>query len=292
DSIGTSDAWIVRRTGIHQRRWLAADESVADLATSACAEAIKQAGVSAGELTHVVVATITADRVTPGVGVEVADRLGAEQPAAFDVHAACSGFLYALDHACALIESDRAEHVLVCGAEALSRITDHTDRGTAILLGDGAGAVVVSRVADAVRPCFSLGSDGSQIELLYADRFDRLLRMHGTAIYEYAIRAMTAQTRLVLERCQLDVTDLDLFIAHQANARILKSVAGALGLPEDRLFVNLDKVANTSAASIPLAMSHALEQDRIAPGALLGMAAFGAGVSWGAGVISYRPAGD
>ncbi|MEU3711224.1 beta-ketoacyl-ACP synthase III [Streptomyces catenulae] len=285
--LDTSDEWIVQRTGIRERRRLAADASLAELATDACGRALADSGVAPRDIHQVVVATSTADRISPGMAVEIATRLGIDRPAAFDVSAGCSGFLYALDHAIAAIESGRADHVLVCGAEALSRITDHTDRNTAVLLGDGAGAVVVSRAEGGLRPSFVLGSDGTRIDLLHVQQ-DKLLRMRGREIFESAVDLMAGHTELVLERAGLGAEALDLFVAHQANARIIHAVRRRLGVPAERVFLNVDKVANTSSASIPLALAHAGEQQLLHPGAVLGLAAFGAGLSWGAGVITWR----
>ncbi|HEY3481240.1 MAG TPA: beta-ketoacyl-ACP synthase 3 [Streptomyces sp.] len=286
--LDTSDEWIVQRTGIRQRYWLEEDETLADLAERACRAALADAAVAPQAIRHVIVATSTADRISPGVAVEVATRLGLDCPAAFDVSAGCSGFLYALDQGIALIESGRAEHVLVCGAEALSRITDFSDRSTAVLLGDGAGAVVVSRAPGAMRPVFALGSDGTKIDLLYVGRHDGLLRMRGRDIYEHAVEAMTGHTRLVLKTSGLNAGDLALFVAHQANARIVQAVARRLEVPERKVFLNVDRVANTSSASIPLALAQAAGQQLAPAGGILGLATFGAGLTWGAGVISWK----
>ncbi|TVT61159.1 ketoacyl-ACP synthase III [Amycolatopsis rhizosphaerae] len=286
--LDTSDEWIVQRTGIRQRYWLDEDGSLAGLAERACRRALADAAVAPQAIRHVIVATSTGDRVSPGMAVEVATRLGLGCPAAFDVAAGCSGFLYAVDQAIALIESGRAEHVLVCGAEALSRITDRTDRSTAVLLGDGAGAVVVSRSAGALRPQFALASDGTKIDLLYVGRQDRLLRMRGRDIYQHAVEAMTGHTRLVLKASGLGADDLALFVAHQANARIVRAVARRLEVPEEKVFLNVDRVANTSSASIPLALAQAAEENLLPSGGILGLAAFGAGLTWGAGVISWK----
>jgi len=291
DRIGSSDEWIVKRTGIRERRFLAEDGHLADLAVAAAGSAIESSGHRADDIRHVVVATTTPDRVTPGLAVEVAARLGLAHAAAFDLHAACAGFVYALDHGGALIESGRAGAVLVCGAEALTRITDREDRSTAVLLGDGAGAVLLADVPDAPAPYFHLGSDGRQIPLLYADRHDRKLRMDGPEIFVHAVEKMSDAARRVLDRQDLTCDDIDLFVAHQANARIVRAVGKELGLPPERLFLNVDRVANTSSASIPIALSHALREGRMGRTGLLAVAAFGAGITWGAGVLGWRLAG-
>ncbi|MEU0118092.1 beta-ketoacyl-ACP synthase 3 [Streptomyces bobili] len=288
DHLGSSDEWIVKRTGIRERRWLRDDERLADLATQACERALTDAGIDAKDVQRVIVATSTADRISPGIAVETADRIGADRPAAHDVSAGCSGFLYALDQAVAAIETGRAEHVLVCGAEALSRITDKTDRSTAVLLGDGAGAVVVSAHPGAMRPSFALASDGTQIDLLYVGKEDQLLRMRGRDIYEAAVDAMAGHTAMVLANRALTTDDLDLFVAHQANARIVQAVARRLDMPAQKVFVNIEKVANTSAASIPIALTAAQDSRALHPGALVGLAAFGAGLTWAAGVIGWK----
>ncbi|SFL34277.1 beta-ketoacyl-ACP synthase 3 [Streptomyces pini] len=286
--LDTSDEWIRKRTGIAERRFLAEDGHLADLAVAASRQALRTAGRAAADVHHIVVATTTPDRVTPGLAVEVATRLGMPRAAAFDLHAACAGFVYALDHASALIESGRAKAVLVCGAEALTRITDRTDRSTAVLLGDGAGAVLLADVARAPAPCFSLGSDGERIPLLYADRHDRVLRMDGPEIFVHAVEKMSAATRRVLGRQELAPEEIDLFVAHQANARIVRAVAKELGVPAERVFLNVDRVANTSSASIPIALAQAWEEGLLSGSGLLGVAAFGAGITWGAGVVGWR----
>ncbi|MFE0642589.1 beta-ketoacyl-ACP synthase 3 [Streptomyces sp. NPDC058877] len=291
-AIGSSDEWIVKRTGIRRRHFLPEDGHLADLALAAARTALAQSGRTAQEVGHVVVATTTPDRTTPGLAVEVAARLGADRAAAFDLHAACAGFVYALDHAVALIESGRAGTVLVCGAEALTRITDHEDRSTAVLLGDGAGAVVLADVEAVAEgtpdPAFRLGSDGNLIPLLYADRYDRKLRMDGPEIFVQAVERMSEAARDVLARRELTADDVDLFVAHQANARIVRAVGKELGVPPERLYLNVERVANTSSASIPLALHQAWREGLLGPTGLLGVAAFGAGVTWGAGVIGWR----
>ncbi|MFE3543481.1 beta-ketoacyl-ACP synthase III [Nocardia sp. NPDC059177] len=287
--LDTTDEWITKRTGIHERRWIGEGESLAGLATQAAEDALKQAGLCGSDVQRVIVATSTGDRLAPGLSVEVADRIGANFPAAFDIAASCAGFLCALDQAVAAIETDRAEHVLVCGADALSRITDKTDRGTVVLLGDGAGAVVVSKAPGELRPTFALAADGSKMDLLYVGWADRLLRMQGRDIFDSAVQAMADHSRLVLERSGLTAENVDLFVPHQANIRIIRAVARELDLPADKVFVNIEKVANTSAASIPIALAQAAADNVLLPGYVLGLAAFGAGLTWGAGLITWKP---
>jgi 3-oxoacyl-[acyl-carrier-protein] synthase III len=287
--LDTSDEWIVRRTGIRERRHLQGDEPLADLATRACLLALDDAGRSGAEVDHVIVSTFTPDRVTPGLAPEVARVIGADRAAAVDLNAACAGFLYGLDQAAALVESGRASVVLVCGAEALSRVIDHGDRSTAVLFGDGAGAVVVAGgELDLGVGGFVLGADGEQADLLYAERDERVLRMEGAEVYRHAVRRMVAASREALERAGKTVEDVDLFVAHQANVRIIDAAATELGLPRDKVMVNVDRVANTSSASIPLALAQAEREGRLQPGATVALAAFGAGFVWGAGVVGWK----
>jgi len=287
--LDTTDDWIVRRTGIRARRRLAEDASLAELAARACVEALADAGRAAGDVDHVIVSTITPDRLTPGLAPDVALRIGALGAAAVDLNAACAGFLYALDHAAALVESGRAQCVLVCGAEALSRITDHEDRGTAVLFGDGAGAVVVA-AGELDLGCggFELHADGANANLLYAEIDERKLRMEGREVYRHAVARMVESTTAALERAGLTVDDVDLFVAHQANSRIIEAAAAQLGLPRERVSLNVADVANTSSASIPLALWQAERDGVLRPGATVALAAFGAGFVWGAGVVSWK----
>ena len=287
--LDTSDEWIVRRTGIRERRWLDGTRSLADLAAEACAAALHDAHRDAAAVDRVIVSTITPDRLTPGLAPEIAALIGAQGAGASDLNAACAGFLAALEQAAALVESERADVVLVCGAEALSRITDMEDRATAILFGDGAGAVVVARgELDLGCAAFELGSDGVHGDLLYAGAEERLLRMEGREVYRHAVRRMVEATRSALARCRLEAGDLDLFVAHQANARIVEAAADELGVPRDRVALNVDHVANTSSASIPLALWEAERGGALGAGDRVGLAAFGAGFVWGAGVVSWK----
>lgn len=288
--LDTTDAWIVRRTGIRERRHLLPGEPLAALAAEACAAALADAGRDAAEVDHVIVSTITPDRVTPGLAPDVALRVGAGGAAACDLNAACAGFLFALDYAAALVESGRARVVLVCGAEALSRLTDHGDRGTAVLFGDGAGAVVVA-ASHHERGCgagFELHADGTQADLLYAEVDERALRMEGREVYRHAVARMVQATRAALDRAGIAIGDVDLFVAHQANARIIEAAAAELGLPRERVALNVDRVANTSSASIPLALCQAERDGQLHPGDTVALAAFGAGFVWGAGIVGWK----
>jgi 3-oxoacyl-[acyl-carrier-protein] synthase-3 len=287
--LDTNDEWIVRRTGIRERRHLQGDETLADLATRACLLALDDAGRTGAEVDYVIVSTFTPDRVTPGLAPEVARVIGADRAAAVDLNAACAGFLYGLDQAAALVESGRASVVLVCGAEALSRVTDHDDRSTAVLFGDGAGAVVVAGgELELGVGGFVLGADGAQADLLYAERDERVLRMQGSDVYRHAVRRMTAASREALARAGRTIEDIDLFVTHQANIRIIEAAATELGIPREKVVVNLDRVANTSSASIPLALEQAEREGRLKPGDTVALAAFGAGFVWGAGIVSWK----
>ena len=287
--LDTSDEWIVRRTGIRERHWLAGEETLAELAAKACLAALEDAGVAASEVDYVLAATITPDQLTPGLAPAVAALIGAEHAAVVDLNAACTGFLYGLDNAAALVESGRARQVLVLGAEALSRITDHEDRATAVLFGDGAAAALVGPISDGIGIAgFEFGYDASLASLLYAERDERRLRMAGQEVYRHAVARMVEATEQLLARTGVSAAQIDVFVAHQANARIVSAVADALGVPHERVSFNVEWTANTSAASIPLGLAAAQRDGLLKPGALVGMVAFGAGFVWGAGLTSWK----
>jgi 3-oxoacyl-[acyl-carrier-protein] synthase-3 len=287
--LDTTDEWIVRRTGIRERRHLNGAVTLTDLAVEACAAALRDAGRDAADVEHIIVATFTPDRLMPGLAPKIADELGTNGAGAIDVNAACAGFLYGLDQAAALIESGRVKLALVVGAEALSRVTDPNDRGTAILFADGAAAVVVA-ASETLAGCspFVLASDGGHSDLLYAGRDERLLRMEGQEVYRHAVERMVEATREALVRAQLTVDDIDLLVVHQANQRIIESAARRLGVPEEKVFINVDTIANTSSASIPLALHHAEQRGQLESGDTVALAAFGGGFVWGAGIIKWK----
>jgi 3-oxoacyl-[acyl-carrier-protein] synthase-3 len=291
--LDTTDAWIVRRTGIRERRHLNGNRTLTELAVEACNAALADAGRDAAEVDHVIVSTLTPDRLMPGLAPGLADAIGANGAGAVDLNAACSGFLYALDQAAALVESGRGQVIVVCGAEALSRITDRNDRGTAILFADGAAAVVVAAGELALGcPPFVLRSDGIHGDLLYAETDERLLRMEGQEVYRHAVERMVQATAEALARAGMGVEEIDLFVAHQANARIIEAAARRLGVPTEKVFINVDLVANTSSASIPLALHQAEREGRLKPGDTVALAAFGAGFVWGAGIVSWKERAD
>jgi 3-oxoacyl-[acyl-carrier-protein] synthase-3 len=288
-TLDTSDEWIIRRTGIRERRRLNGTQSLTDLAVEACEAALADCGRDGSEIDQVLCSTVQADNVTPGLAPMVAHRLGAPNAGATDMNAACAGFLYALDHAAAMVETGRANLVLVCGAEALSRITDSADRGTAVLFADGAGAALVAG-GDYANGLvnFDLHSSGEHLDLLYADLDDRFLRMEGAEVYRHAVARMVESTKVMMARTGLTVDDIDLFVAHQANARIIEAAANELGLDMAKVMINVDRVANTSSASIPLALAEAEAHGRLHPGDTVALAAFGAGFSWGAGILTWK----
>jgi len=287
--LDTTDEWIRRRTGIRERRHLNGTVTLTDLALEASIAALEDAGRVAADIDHVIVATFTPDRLMPGLAPKLAKLLGTDGAGAIDVNAACAGFLYGLDQTAALIESGRVTCALVVGAEALSRVTDPNDRGTAILFADGAAAVVVEggEYEIGCTP-FVLASDGAHGDLLYAERDERLLHMEGQEVYRHAVERMVEATREALRRAGMTVDDVDVLIVHQANQRIIDAAARRLGVPEEKVFANVATIANTSSASIPLALHHAELAGALKPGDTVALAAFGGGFVWGAGIVKWK----
>jgi 3-oxoacyl-[acyl-carrier-protein] synthase-3 len=287
--VDTSDEWIRERTGIRERRIAAPEEALTDLALPAVHAALGQAQVEAEDIDLLVCATVTPDMMFPTASALLADTIGAPQAAAYDLLAGCTGFVYAIAQAYAMMSAGLSERALVVGGDVLSRILDWTDRSTLVLFGDGAGAVVVAGgELDLGVGGFVLGADGAQADLHYAERDEQVLRMQGADVYRHAVRRMTAATREALERAGKTVDDIDLFVAHQANVRIIGAAAAELGIPRDKVMVNVDRVANTSSASIPLALEQAEREGRLQPGDTVALSAFGAGFVWGAGVIGWK----
>jgi 3-oxoacyl-[acyl-carrier-protein] synthase-3 len=293
ERIGKSDDWIHTRTGIRERRYAGTDERLTDLAVAAARIALERADVRAAELDLVLVGTLTADELMPNTASLVAHALGAERAGAIDVNAACTAFVSALALAAGQIESGRADHVLVIGADFLSRITDHDSKQTAMLFADGAGAVVVSAIEGAGRigPLL-LRADASEPEFLWAGRDERIIQMDGHATFKHAVNRMVEVTHEAVAAAGLTLDEIDLFAYHQANGRILKSVAERLELDEPRVVDCIEQTGNMSAASVPYALDVALADGRLRTGARVLLCAFGGGFTWGGGVIEWGRAND
>lgn len=286
ERIGVDSEWIERRTGIRSRRYAAPDERTSDLALASARRALSDAGLKASEIDTVIVATMTPDELTPNTAPLVAEALGLKV-AAFDVGAACTGWLAALSVGASQVETGRADRVLVIGAESLSRLTNPDDKRTASLFGDGAGAVVLGPEGDGAIGPILLASDGSMADTITANHTERLLEMDGHTTFNKAVKVLSDSTCEAVERAGLTLDDIDLFVYHQANGRILKSVAERLELRADRVADYVGETGNTSAASIPLTLSLLREDGRLRPGQRLLLAAVGAGFTWGAGVVEW-----
>jgi 3-oxoacyl-[acyl-carrier-protein] synthase-3 len=286
ERIGVDSDWIVRRTGIRERRYAAPDERTSDLALAAAKRALQDAGLRAADVDLVLVATMTPDELTPNTAPLVADALGL-QVGAYDVGAACTGWLSALSTGAALVETGRSDTVLVIGAETLSRVTNMDDKRTASLFGDGAGAVVLSAEGEGAIGPILLASDGSMGETITASHAERLLVMDGHTTFNKAVKVLADSTQEACERAGVTLDDIDLFVYHQANGRILSAVAEKLELPEERVADYVGETGNTSAASIPLTLSLLRDDGRLRPGQRLLLSAVGAGFTWGAGVVEW-----
>ena len=302
--VETSDEWIRTRTGIRERRVAAPNEQVSDMGVQAARRALEDAGVTAAEIDLLVVATVTPDMPMPAAACFIQHKVGIPSTAAcFDLNAACSGFIYALDTACAMVASGRYRKALVIGAEKLSSVIDWEDRTTCVLFGDGAGAAVVgmSPEPDLGLIGTRLGTLGDGAELLYishggtrapttaeslANR-DHCIRMKGKEVFKLAVRAMDEAARDILEQHKIRADQISLVVPHQANLRIIESISQYLELPMDRFFVNVDRYGNTSAASIPIALDEARRAGRIKRGDLTLLVAFGAGLTYGSALIRW-----
>jgi len=285
--LGLADGWIERRTGISERRWVSEGEGVADLATRAARSALQDAGLDAAEVDLVLVATLAPDDITPGPAPLVAHAIGATHAAAIDVGAACTGTIAALALGTAWIESGRASNVLIVAAEVLSRFTDLEDRRTAALFGDGAGAIVLTAGATGSIGPILLDSDGGAANTIRATRAAGVLEMEGHETFLRAVQELHLSTRKVVELAGLQLNDIDLFVYHQANGRILGAVADRLGLARSRVFDCIASIGNTSAASIPLALAEARRAGALTPGMKIVLGAIGAGLTWGAAVVEW-----
>lgn len=290
ERIGLAPGWIERRTGIASRRRAPAELRLTDLAADAARAALADAAISASEVDMVLVATLSADELMPNAAPQVAHAIGAIGAAAMDIGAACTGFVSGLTLGSALIESGRARNVLVIGAEILSRHTDFDDRSTAGLFGDGAGAVLLVAGAGAAIGRAVLGSDGEAAPYIFAPRSTGLIRMDGHETFKRAVRTFVANAVETVAENELELDEIDLFVLHQANGRILTAVADALGVDHARVLDAIAEVGNTSAASIPLALAEARERGLLRDGSKLLLGAVGAGFTWGAVVVEWRDA--
>lgn len=300
--VDTNNEWIVARTGIERRRIAADDENTSDLATRAAEQALDMAGVTAEEIDMIVVGTITGDYPWPATACVVQNNLGAKNAYAFDISAACSGFVYAMASAVDFLEAGRGKKALVIGAETLSRIIDWTDRNTCVLFGDGAGAVVLDlQEGDSGVLSSHMHSDGSFLELLYQPGFgtkmplslqaisDRsyFLKMQGNEVFKVAVRSLTEVSQEAMNTNHISSEDIDLFIPHQANRRILEATAKRLKLTDKQCFINVNEYGNTSGATIPIALDEAYRQGLLKEGNMVLMSAFGGGFTWGSVLLRW-----
>jgi 3-oxoacyl-[acyl-carrier-protein] synthase-3 len=302
--VDTSDEWIVTRTGIRERHIAAENETTAALAEACARDILARAGMSGADLDVLIIATATPEHLFPSTACVVQERIGAVNAACYDSLAACSGFVYALAQARAYIESGMARKVLVIGAETLSRITDYTDRTTCVLFGDAAAGALVVASDEPTQGFvgFELGADGSgasQLGLRVGgsacpphhphEREDEFLFMNGREVFKFATRVIIDSTQRLLEATGLTMDDIDLFIPHQANTRIIDYAVDKLGVDRAKVMVNVDRYGNTSSASVPLAMVEARDTGRLSPGDRVLMIAFGGGLTWGATIVHYEP---
>ena len=298
--LDTSDEWITTRTGMKRRHWASEDEATSDLALVAARNALDHAKLSATDIDAFVVCTVTPDYTFPATACIVASKLGAAGKPAFDIEIACSGFIYGLTVASSLVRSGLYRRVMLIGAETLSKITNTTDRGTAILFGDGAGAVILEQSAEDSYLGAELGSDGSQPDLLLVPaggsrhRIDAAaieqhldtLHMQGREVFKFAVTKMIDATGRALEKANLTKSDISILIPHQANKRIIDAAAKYLEMPSEKVYVNIHEYGNTSAASVPLALSEAVHAGLIKNGDVIVFVGFGGGLSWGA--VAWR----
>lgn len=284
--LDVSEDWILERSGIRTRHVAAQGETASALAVDAARQALTAAGTDPETLDFVLVATVTPDLATPATAALAAAELGATRAAAYDVSAACTGFVYGLAQAYALIASGLAERGVVIGAEILSRAIDWSDRGTAILFGDGGGAAVVERVGENGFLGFELGCDGTRSEDLELP-VGGAIHMNGPAVYRFSTREVPESVERLLDRCGVTIADVDLYVPHQSNRRIVEHTLKRLGIPAEKAVLNIERVGNTSAASIPIALVDAAADDRLADGRLVLMTGVGAGLTWGSALLRW-----
>ena len=293
--VDTTDDWIVERTGIRERRFASKEQALTDIAEPAVIAALADAGVDAASIDLIVVATVTPDMMFPTTSALLADSLGMPDAAAYDLLAGCTGFMYALAQGYGMVSSGLSKRALVVGGDVLSKILDWEDRSTLVLFGDGAGAVVIEHVDEGGFLGFELGADGGGGENLWLpgsgsrhfEDADKLVKMNGREVFKFATRVLVSSAEKVLAECGKTVDDVDVYVPHQANKRIIDYAAGKLGIPEEKVVVNVDRYGNTSSGSIPLALADAAADGRLHEGELVLMTGMGAGLTWGSALIEW-----
>jgi 3-oxoacyl-[acyl-carrier-protein] synthase-3 len=296
--VETTDEWISSRTGIRERRIAADTEAMSDLSLPASRRALEMAGLRPSDIDLVIVATVTPDMMFPATAALVADELGMPDAAAYDLSAGCTGFMYAIAQAYGMLAAGLSQRALVIGGDLLSRVLDWTDRSTLVLFGDGAGAVVLEAVDRGGFLGFELGADGGGgRELLLPASGSRLfngdarhLRMNGREVFKFATRIMVSSAEAVLDVCGKTVDEIDVYVPHQANVRIIDHATKKLGIEREKVVVNVEKYGNTSSGSIPLALADAADDGRLEPGKLVLMTGMGAGLTWGSALIEWTHA--
>ena len=299
--VDTSDEWIVERTGIRERRVAAADEALSDLSLPAARQALEEASADPASIDLIIVATVTPDVAFPSTGAILADQLGSHDAAAYDLSAGCTGFMYALAQAYGMLVGGLSRRALVVGGDVLSKIVNWHDRRTCVLFGDGAGAVVLERVDAGGFIGFELGAEGAggihlslpaggsrlpaSAETVAAEQ--HFVHMNGPEVYKFATRVLVSSAEKLLAECGLTVEDVDVYVPHQANVRIIDHAVGKLGIPRDRVIVNVDRYGNTSSGSIPIALADAVADGRLRQGATVLMTGMGAGLTWGSSLIEW-----
>jgi 3-oxoacyl-[acyl-carrier-protein] synthase-3 len=304
--VDTSDEWIRERTGIRERRIADPEQALSDLCLPAAREALADAGLEGSEIDLIIVATVTPDMAFPSTAAILADQLGADGAAAYDLSAGCTGFMYAVAQGYGMVAGGLANKALIVGGDVLSKILDWSDRSTAVLFGDGAGAVVLERVADGGFLGFELGADGSGGPQLYlpaggsrtpasAESVEERLhfvQMNGREVFKFATRVLVSSAEAVLTECGRSIEDVDVYVPHQANVRIIEHARQKLGIPEEKTVIDVDRYGNTSSGSIPLALADAKADGRLRAGRLVLMTGMGAGLTWGSGLIEWTAGGE
>lgn len=293
--VDTNDEWIVERTGIRERRIAADNEALTDICLPAARRALEMAGAEPASVDLLIVATVTPDMAFPSTAALLADQLGARDAAAYDLSAGCTGFMYALAQGYGMLAGGLARRALVVGGDLLSRILDFHDRSTLVLFGDGAGAAVLEVVDRQGFLGFELGADGGGGESLWLpgsgsrkfDDTERYVKMNGREVFKFATRVMVSSAEAILGECGREIDDIDVYVPHQANVRIIDHAAKKLGIPHEKIVVNVHKYGNTSSGSIPLALADGADDGRLEPGKLVLLTGMGAGLTWGSALIEW-----